>query len=403
MSVSTNIELANMVFFLHAYQPPTPVQKPKIVRRVIDNSYRPLSEALLSDSEIRLSINVNASLSEVLAVEAPDVIESLCLLAESSQLEFLGSAAYHPILPLLSPEHQLEQVHLNESINREIFGPSYKTQGFFPPELAMNQELVELLTQEQWRYAIAPENLFLSECSVAKVYSTDFFLVKRNRTISNELAFNQLGSDLDLRKAVLNYSLGEFDQVPVVGMDWETFGEHHKGYIDFLIRSLRHIHTIQAGGYVDMGEFEGFTKELRLEELQTSSWSTEEEDLAKNIPFPLWDHPENKLHELINKLLRLTEEMGFQLKRRSTNFYKSHQSCQLWWSSNEHFGPDIVFRAFEFQEQVLTELAGRADEEGLTEDPKFVEKLNLAKELLQQGQEALADRAKQEKRNISRR
>ena len=80
---------------LHAYQPPYPVQEPDVVTRIVKNTYLPVPKALL-ESEIPITVNINGSLSEILEVEHPEVIEAFSALHESNLLEFLGSGCYHP-------------------------------------------------------------------------------------------------------------------------------------------------------------------------------------------------------------------------------------------------------------------------------------------------------------------
>jgi predicted glycosyl hydrolase (DUF1957 family) len=124
-----------IAFFLHMYQPPIPIQTVPILKRIINNSYQPLTQKLLENPDIRMSININASLTEMLLeYEGEAVIENLKLLGESNQIEFLETASYHPILPLLEPKYQKIQIELNRKINGKVFGQSFKPRGFFPPE-----------------------------------------------------------------------------------------------------------------------------------------------------------------------------------------------------------------------------------------------------------------------------
>ena len=98
--MSNSSEKLNISFVLHAYQPPN--QDPKVLARIIDNCYLPIAFLLEKNSEFKITLNFNASLSEMLANEYTVVIEKYASLARNGQIEFLESGAYHPIMPLLS-------------------------------------------------------------------------------------------------------------------------------------------------------------------------------------------------------------------------------------------------------------------------------------------------------------
>ncbi|HWQ29267.1 MAG TPA: hypothetical protein VNN12_09615, partial [Dehalococcoidia bacterium] len=84
---------------LHFYQPP--IQIPEVLRKVVDESYRPLLEVFQQYPYARVTVNINGVLTEMLFESGyTDVIDGLRELAERGQLEFVGSAKYHAILPL---------------------------------------------------------------------------------------------------------------------------------------------------------------------------------------------------------------------------------------------------------------------------------------------------------------
>src|SRR3989337_1902633 len=97
--------------FLHIYQPPT--QTEEITRRVTDECYRKLVDILTRYPQARLTLNINACLTQQLdRFGLRDVIDGLRALAERGQVELTGSAMYHPILPLIPPSEMLRQVAL---------------------------------------------------------------------------------------------------------------------------------------------------------------------------------------------------------------------------------------------------------------------------------------------------
>ena len=98
--------------FVHIYQPPT--QTEHIVRKVTDECYRTLVRVLDESPGARITLNVNAVLTEQLArYGLNDVIDGLRRLAERGQIEFTASAIYHPILPLIPRDEAVRQIRLN--------------------------------------------------------------------------------------------------------------------------------------------------------------------------------------------------------------------------------------------------------------------------------------------------
>lgn len=119
--------------FLHIYQPPT--QTEAIVRKVTEECYRTLVRVLNEAPHAKITLNINAVLTEQLERYGfKDVIEGLKRLAERGQIEFTGSAMYHPILPLIPGEEVERQIKLNTEVNRRYFGDAYQPLGFFPPK-----------------------------------------------------------------------------------------------------------------------------------------------------------------------------------------------------------------------------------------------------------------------------
>ena len=346
---------SKIAFFLHMYQPPFPVQTPEVLDRIINNSYIPLTKAFI-ESGHHLTININASLSEMLESHesGQQVITNLQILANNHQIEFLESGAYHPLFPLLAPSDVEAQISLNQQINSRILGSNYKPVGFFPPELALNNTVAKKFSKyDQYRYTLASDPTFgdlpFNKVPYFKSKGRNFYVIRRNRYLSNDIAFRSFNTIEELEKAI---NLG---YIPVIGMDWETFGEHHNNYIPFLIKALNTITSLPVSEYLDLMIKEDKIVEIALEDLKPSSWSTEPGDITHGVPFPLWDNPTNVLHQLILTLMDILDQsMQFiDEKDRPINFYKSQQSCQLWWCSEGRFGPGLVKRATSYQVSTL--------------------------------------------------
>src|SRR3989344_8748007 len=115
--------------FLHIYQPFD--QEREILEAVVNQSYRPILKALDQAKTVKITLNINASLTELLVKQGYlDVIDLLRKLGGEGKIEFTGSAKYHAVLPLL-PDSEIErQIIINEETNRQLLGESYKPKGF---------------------------------------------------------------------------------------------------------------------------------------------------------------------------------------------------------------------------------------------------------------------------------
>ena len=113
-----------VIAILHAYQPPT--QTTKIVDRIVKNCYLPVAKKLEENPELKINLNFNASLSELLEDDYLIVIEKYAELARNNQVEFLDSGAYHPILPLIS-QKEANIIHAEVKTTMDKKGVSFFT------------------------------------------------------------------------------------------------------------------------------------------------------------------------------------------------------------------------------------------------------------------------------------
>ncbi|MFQ5819517.1 MAG: hypothetical protein ACE5I5_05980 [Candidatus Heimdallarchaeota archaeon] len=353
---------------LHAYQPPT--QTKEILERIVRKCYLPVLTGLLEQSNINVTLNINGSLSKRLSDQYPEVIEKIEDLFKNAQLELLESAAYHPILPLLPSRDQEYQITLNSTINQQVFGNIYKPVGFFPPELAVSLEVLRQLAILGYQYVIIPPLALPTRLHTELPYLLirnqkghgKIHLIPRNHEISNEIAFRKYSqaSELIMRLTHLQQSIS----LPTVcAMDLETFGEHHMGYETFLIELLANSESITARTlFSSSSDYEIFN-------IQSCSWSTSYQDIKNKIPFPLWDHPLNSIHQLVNLHLDLVNEAGRLLdeeqqiksgnmsSRYSTTrilIGKAQHSDTTWWAGGQgHWSPEMIRKGLEIQRFAL--------------------------------------------------
>jgi alpha-amylase/alpha-mannosidase (GH57 family) len=86
--------------FFHIYQPPA--WDEAIIRRACTEAYEPLAAILEAHPNVHITLNITGALIEQLVALGLDgVLRRFKTLAERGQIEFVGSAKYHPILTLI--------------------------------------------------------------------------------------------------------------------------------------------------------------------------------------------------------------------------------------------------------------------------------------------------------------
>ncbi len=354
-----------VIAILHAYQPPT--QTFDILDRIVENCYLPIARSLEENPTAKITLNMNASLCELLEDNYTNVIEKYSELARNDQVEFLDSGAYHPILPLLSRKEAKMQIEMNKKINSRIFGSIWNPCGLWPPELAVSEDIASLVESLGYKYIIVPEISLNSNSPFPNVLFTripihpsapSLALINRNREISNNISFTNYQFFENLKHHFAQLRSIQPNGVVIFGSDLETFGEHHQGYEKFLIRILNSYNSKTVSEILDMPR-------QPIVEFRSSSWSTSEEDLYRDIPFPLWAYPGNSIHELLNfhsdllseavdLLLSKKDETDLSVKQALKSAAKAQYSCQTWWASVKgHFSKELIMKGFFAQKTAL--------------------------------------------------
>ncbi|MBI4485359.1 MAG: hypothetical protein HY655_05055 [Acidobacteria bacterium] len=420
----------------HFYQPPT--QFPAVLKRVCRESYRPLIDLLGEFERARATVNINGALTEMLLDSGhDDVVEGLRRLASAGRIELLGSAMYHPILPLLPQSEIARQIALNHSTNRRAFGSAYQPVGFFPPELAYGPSLLQPVADSGHRWILASGVAcpLAWPMSVVHRIADDqrLAVVFRDDVISNRISFQSIdgfGFVDHLR------SLGRIrgSTYVVTAMDAETFGHHIREWERLF---LAHVYAQfdsepAAVAYGDVRQAvslaeqhralldspdEGLGPNLRvvtISELidrfpagtpvspKPSSWSTTGDDLARGVPYPLWNDPANEIHQLLWRHLRICMELVESATHLALQpdakrhadiarglLDRALHSCQFWWASRRPMWDiNMIERGLAEQRAVVlnamkaVRAAGRANTALTKADEAFVLSEGIAHRLV---------------------
>ena len=324
--------------FLHIYQPFD--QSKKILKMVANQSYRPLFKGLLEIPGIKINININGGLTELLVKNGyQDIVDDIKSLAEENKLEFTESAKYHALLPFLDEEEIKKQILENHKINRKYFGEKYNPIAFFPPEMAYSPKVAKVVSKLGYKVLLLDEIAYYDkkigeeQNSLFQIKNTDLFVVFRDRRVSNSIMsalvhtkkeFISLLGD-DLKKNIYLFT----------GMDGETFGHHRPG----LEKSLFKILSLKSPKQIFISDiFKHFDKIKEVNPVK-STWATTIEEIEKGEQFYPWDNPKNKVHRLQWKFFRYLIELSRKKKSLSpiakNKLYKSMASDQFFWASGE--------------------------------------------------------------------
>lgn len=329
----------NWANIFHIYQPPE--QVPLILKQVATESYAPFFCFLKSNPQIKITLNINASLSEQLQKQKLDsIIKNIKILAKRKQIEFTGSAAYHPILPLLNKSEILRQIKSNYQINKKIFGDCYQPKGFFLPELCYNLKVAKVVKKLGYRWIILDEIAYngkLEKINFNKAYQIkdiDLQIIFRNRKISNLFFFEHINSADDFLNEIKKDKRCANNLITVT--DGENLGHHHPRMMKIWQETVfkKGVKTILASELLKQ-----YQEVKKIEPLK-SSWATSEKNIKNKNFYPLWNNPNNLAHKMQWKLLisavattKKMDKKSLQYKKVILELDKICLSCQFWWAS----------------------------------------------------------------------
>ncbi len=337
------------MFILHAYQPVT--QEKKVFQRIIENCYVPFFKRLRENKNAKIVLNITGCLIERLVKENAKVIELIQANIQSGQIDLMGSAFYHPILPFLSPKEIQYQIQKQTNIIRKEF--NYDPQIFFPPELAISPDIIESIIDEGFKAIIGPTNSH--QFTFRGLYETlekNIIILNREKNISNGISFNGYKGQIESVIYDIRSSFEQHQYPVIIAMDLETYGEHIPNYYQFFYRLASKLLTITHKELLEQ-----FSVKKTINNLIPSSWSTSVDDLKQGIYFPLWDHPDNSIHQLQHLHTSLLDYCIEHVSVDESTYDKyqaSKYSCQYWWASGHWWSKKLIRLGLDYQKDVLS-------------------------------------------------
>ena len=400
---------------LHFYQPPTQVHW--VLKKVCIESYRPLVELFTDLPYAKVTININAVLTEMLSDHGfDDVVKGIRELARRGQVDFTGSGKYHPILPLIPQSEVERQISQNHKTNKSLLGKYYNPKGFFPPEMCYSKEILKPIVDSGHRWIIIsgiacpvawPTNI-IHQIDVDGNKIAVFF---RDNILSNKISFHNIDATgfIDHLKQVQKDQKSKGDIYVITAMDAETFGHHIQDWEKiFLAKVYESIemdtekrekpgkehelppvpqsgpeqakvpaaqHGSLLGEIAEGKQIKVVTISDLLDifpcgesiEPKASSWSTDNPDLDAGNPYPLWQSPNNTIHQylwehmdiamaLVNKAVAVAKEKSAKqyADNARTLLDAALHSDQFWWASRRPWwDPNLIYRGLIKQHEVI--------------------------------------------------
>lgn len=224
-----------------------------ILSRVADNCYLPTNEILLKMLErgkgrFKVSFSLTGTVIDQLEHFRPDVLESFQALAKTGHVEFIGETYNHSLAAFFSRSEFERQVEEHAQRIQELFGQR--------PVTFRNTELTYVNGMGSWLSGLGYKALItegVERClpvgttNVGQVFNDrdrEIDILLRHAGLSDDIAFRLPDKTWDQWPLTpqkfcewLNLRHQQGDEYILLGMDYETFGEHRTrdtGIFDFL-------------------------------------------------------------------------------------------------------------------------------------------------------------------------
>lgn len=342
---------ARIGLLLHFYQPFW--QSQQVLDQIVRECYLPIFRWVNSRPGFAFSANIQWSLIELLIKhDHRELLEMMRRTVADGKVELFGTAAHHPILPLLTREEQERQLVFDRESKKRAGFPIATCGGIYLPEYAWDPKIVPALKGSGGQFTVVDDALF-AHVHGGKVPFNRLPLVKglavflRSRLWGDKISLGENGRrhcDFDRLARELPSGLhnwfGDQDGYFVLAFDAETFGHHVKNFVEWLLIPLvdHWGHGAEPVGIAPFQDLYGIYAPLSEErDVPAGTWSTEISQYHAGVPFPLWDDSANAYHRALWKLVDIARQFG-ERPEASEDVMKVLSSC-AWWQVAYHSGP----------------------------------------------------------------
>jgi alpha-amylase len=216
----------NLVLLIHAHQPIGNFDE--VMERTYARSYLPFVDCLARHPRVRMGLHYSGSLLEWLAERHPEYIDQIGGLAARGQVELVGGGFYEPILIMIPPEDQIEQIRRLSDFIAEHFGK--RPGGAWLAERVWEPQLPAALAEAGVEYTLVDDSHFLTAGRELTELYGYYVCEERGRTVKVIPGLQQLRyllpfGSVDDSIAFLRGAAAEHpDGMASMGDDMEKFG-----------------------------------------------------------------------------------------------------------------------------------------------------------------------------------
>lgn len=213
-----------------------------ILNRIADQCYLPTNALMLEliekwEGRFKIAYSISGTCLEQLQLYRPDVVASFQKLAQTGCVEFLAETYYHSLSALFHPEEFARQVKKHADKIEYLFGQ--KPTSFRNTELIYDDRVAQLASSLGFDTILAEGvDRYLAHRPATWLYQSAsqpaMNVLLRQAALSDDIAFrfsDPKWSEYPLlapRYASWLQGMKDYSQVILLGMDYETFGEHRK-------------------------------------------------------------------------------------------------------------------------------------------------------------------------------
>lgn len=319
--------------FLHFYQPSN--SDACKIEEAADLSYRKLLKIFEKHPGFKCTLNISGCLLlRWEHLQYFDLIEGYKKFINSGQIEITGSAAYHPILPLMPEKEIITQIKENEEILYRLFGRKIKLSGFFMPEMAYGQKAAKIIKKMGYKWIILDEiamNGKLGEIDFQKIYSDEqsgLNIIFRSRKISSSYVPETLNkmSEKKIKEPI------------ITATDGELYGLRHHD-------SSGHLEKMLEKKIIETKTISEFMMDREIVKINpiACNWESNLKELKADLPYFSWYNKKNKIQTNLWTLANLAQSI-LVYSKKDKNYYwarwhlvRGLASCSFWWAGAKDF------------------------------------------------------------------
>lgn len=321
--------------FLHLYQPAN-TESYHIIEAT-EKSYKRILNALEKNPQIKFTINISGSL--LLRWEDLGYQELYCRfkkLIKNGQIELVGTAAYHALLPLMPKYEIIKQIKEQEQIIAKYLGKNIKLKGFFLPEIAYSVEVAKIIKTLGYEWLIVDDFAWRGKENETRL---DYNQVYED-TAGLKIVFRSRRWSNSFPPETVSRLESEGYAFPIItATDAEIYGLRHEdptGEFEKILKN-KNLRTENISSFIKK------RKNIIKIKLIDCSWDSSEKEIKNGSPYALWFDRNNaiqvKMWRLadmaINAYYKHTNDSNLEWAR--WHLARGLASCAFWWASSRDF------------------------------------------------------------------